>query len=254
MSAGSPVLYAASEQVATITLNRPAQANAVDLDVARSLEQAILRALGDPAADVLLLAGAGARFCGGGDLSAMAAAPDRPAFIRELADTAHRAVLALDRADKPVLAAVQGAAAGIGLSLLLSADLVIAETSARFVTAYTSVGLTPDGGMSWLLPRAVGQRRATELILTAAPLGAEAAQALGIVSTVCPDGESLTHARAAAAALTARPGHALSSARRLIRESWSRPLAEHLDAEAAAISAAAGTPETEALIRRFLGG
>lgn len=248
------VEYDVRGRVAEIVLNRPEASNAVDVAMARSLAEAFVRAGADPAADVVLLRGRGRRFCGGGDLAAMAGAPDREAAVSELAAAAHDAVRASAAVGKPVVAAVQGAAAGFGLSLVLGADIVVAGESAKLVTAYTSVGLTPDGGMSWLLPRVVGQRRAVEMILTGEPISASRAADFGIVSETCADEDVLTRARERASALAARPAAALSEARRLVRTSWDQGLDEHLDDEAATIAAAAGTEETGGLIAGFVGG
>lgn len=245
------VLYRVENDVAEIRLNRPTASNALNLPMTRALHEAVLRADQDDVGAVLLL-GEGRLFCGGGDLDAMNGAADRGAFVAELAAAAHDAVRAIDGLSKPVVAGVQGAAAGIGLSLVLGSDLVIAGESAKFVTAYTTVGLTPDGGQSWLLPRVVGQRVATELILTSEPVDAARAQTLGIVSTVCADADVESAARAAAEKLATRPTHALGPARTLVRSSWNRTLTEHLDVEAATIAAAAATEEAGALIARFL--
>lgn len=249
----SAVELAVRGQVAEIVLGRPDASNAIDLETARALASAVRRAEADSAARVVLLRGRGPRFCGGGDLAAMATAPDRQAFVAELADAAHETVRLLDALRKPVVVAVQGAAAGIGLSLVLCADVVVIGASARLVTAYTSVGLTPDGGMSWLLPRVVGQRRATELILGADPVTAENAVAWGIASEVCADSDVLTRARERAVALAVRPPEALGESRRLVRASWDRDLSEHLDAEAATVTRASGTEEAAALIAGFVG-
>lgn len=245
------VTYRVDNGVAEIRLNRPDASNALDLAMSNALRDAFLRADQDDVGAVLLL-GEGRLFCGGGDLSAMNDAPDRGTFVAALAAAAHEAVRAIDGLSKPVVTGVQGAAAGIGLSLVLGSDLVVAGESAKFVTAYTTVGLTPDGGQSWLLPRIVGQRVATELILTSEPVDATRAQSLGIVSTVCADADVESAARAAAEKLAARPTHALGPARTLVRGSWNRTLAEHLDVEAATIAAAASTEEAGVLIARFL--
>lgn len=248
------VEYDVRGRVAEIVLNRPDASNAIDVATARALAGAFARAGSDPAVDVVLLWGRGRRFCGGGDLAAIAGAPDREAALAELAAAAHDAVRASAAAGKPVVAAVQGAAAGFGLSLVLGADIVVAGESAKLVTAYTSVGLTPDGGMSWLLPRVVGQRRAVEMILTGEPISASRAVDLGIVSETCADEDVLARARERADALAARPSAALCEARRLVRASWGRGLDEHLDDEAATIAAAAGSDEAGALIAGFLVG
>ncbi|MFT4189644.1 MAG: enoyl-CoA hydratase/isomerase family protein [Aeromicrobium sp.] len=246
------VSYAVTDHVAEITLRRPDAANAFDLPLAQSFQATVEQALADADVHVILLAGEGARFSAGGDLASMVDAPDPQAALAELARIAHLAVKALDAPDgKPVVVAVQGAAAGIGLSFVLGADVVVAARSAKFVTAYTSVGLTPDGGMSWLLPRVVGQRRAAELLLTARPVDAEEAERLGIVSTITDD-DPLEVARVEAARLAQRPAEALAQARRLVRSSWSRDLAPHLDDEAETISHMVSTEPTQGLINRFL--
>ena len=245
------VRYHVENGVAEIRLNRPAASNALNLPLTKALHEAVLRADRDDVGAVLLL-GEGRLFCAGGDLDAMNSASDRRAFVAELAAAAHETILAIDSLSKPVVTAVQGAAAGIGFSLVLGSDLVVAGESAKFVTAYTTVGLTPDGGLSWRLPRTVGQRVASELILTSEPVSAERAQTLGIVSTVCPDADVAATARAIATKLAGRPPHALGVARMLVRTSWTRSLQDHLNVEAAMIAEAAGADEASALIANFV--
>ena len=245
------VEYSAQDGIAEIALNRPESSNAIDLATAIALSRAIDQAQEDPDVRAVLLHGKGRRFCGGGDLAAMARAPDRAAFVGELADAAHAAILALNALEKPVVVAVQGAAAGVGLSFLLSADVVVAGESAKFVTAYTSVGLTPDGGLSWLLPRVVGQLRAAELILLSRPVPAEAAATLGLVSEVCADPDVLRRAREHAVALAERPPQALAEARRLVRAAWDRNLTDHLADEAATIARVATADTTGSLIAAY---
>lgn len=251
---GPTVEYTARGPIVEIALNRPESSNAMDLEMARSLTEAFGRAAADTTTAVVLLHGRGSIFCCGGDLRSMAAAPDRPAFLAELAAAAHDAVRLADALSKPVVVAVQGAAAGIGLSLVLAGDVVVVGESAKLVTAYTSVGLTPDGGMSWRLPRVIGQRRAIEAILTSEPMTSARALELGIASEVCGDEDVLARAREHALALARRPTAALAEARRLVRSSWDRSLDEHLDDEAATIAAASGTQESKGLIDRFIGG
>ena len=253
MTPRSFVGYQCQDGIAEIMLDRPESSNAIDLATAAQLTEAVQRAGGDASVAAVLLRGNGPRFCGGGDLAAMASAPDRPAFVAQLAEAAHDVVRALDSVGKPVVVAVQGAAAGVGLSLVLGADIVVAGASATFVTAYTSVGLTPDGGLSWRLPRVVGQRRAMQMILLSEPVGAGVARDLGIVSEVCPDDDVARRARETAAALAARPAHALAESRRLVRLAWGRGLDEHLDDEAATIARMAATDATGREIDRFLG-
>ena len=130
--------------VAHLTLNRPDAANGIDLQLAQELLAASLLVVGDPTVRAVLLRGAGARFCGGGDVKSFAAQDDLPAHLREVTTHLHAAVGQLVRGDAPVVTAVQGSAAGAGLGLVASSDLVVAGESAKFVMAYTGIGLTPD--------------------------------------------------------------------------------------------------------------
>ncbi|MGW1675364.1 enoyl-CoA hydratase/isomerase family protein [Streptomyces sp. NPDC002324] len=249
-----PVLYEVCDRLARVTLNRPLVSNAVDVDLARGLADAMRRADTDDRVDVVLLMGAGRIFCAGGDVAAMqGAAHERSAALASLAGAAHEAVRVMNTLSKPLVAAVQGAAAGAGFAFVLGADAVVAGRSARFVTAYSSLGLTPDSGLSWLLPRAVGQQRALELIMTSTPLDAERAQALGIVSQVCDDADVADTAHRLAVRLAARPVGALGEARRLVRSAWTNNLEEHLDREAETITRMSAGEEAAALIARFLG-
>lgn len=250
----APVIFTVDGGVATIELNRPESSNALDLPLAAALAGALDAAAADDSVRVVLLLGRGRLFCGGGDVTAMAAAEDRGAFLRELADAAHQVVRRLDVIEKPVVAGVQGAAAGAGLALTLSADLVVAGESATFLTAYTAIGLTPDCGTSWLLPRAIGLKRALDLVLTGRRLSAAEAVDLGIATQTCPDGEVAAVARSVADRLAGGPAYALGRARRLLRSSLSSTLDEHLDREAAAIAAAGTTAEATALIDAFAEG
>jgi 2-(1,2-epoxy-1,2-dihydrophenyl)acetyl-CoA isomerase len=249
---GDAVTYSAAEGVAEVLLNRPEASNAVDFALGRGLIAALDRAVEDPDVRVVALLGAGKIFCGGGDLAAMDSAPNRSGFVGELADLAHRAVRTIHGMSKPVVCGVQGAAAGAGFALALGADLVVAGRSARFVAAYTSVGLTPDTGLSWLLPRAIGQQRATELILTSRPLTAERAQEWGIVAELSDDTAVHETTMSLARELAVRPANAVALSRGLIRSSWARSLDEHLDVEAATIAGAADGPEARGLINAFL--
>jgi 2-(1,2-epoxy-1,2-dihydrophenyl)acetyl-CoA isomerase len=251
-SSEPPVLYDAVDGVATIELNRPAASNALDLPLCAALLAAVEAAAADDSVRSVLLLGRGKLFCGGGDVAAMAAASDRAAFLEELADAAHQAVLAFDRLEKPVVAGVQGAAAGAGFALTLSADLVVAAESAKFITAYTAIGLTPDTGTSWLLPRAVGLKRALELNLTNRRLTAVEAVEWGIATSTCPDGSVAESARQVAEQLAAGPAYAFGQARALLRASADRSLGDQLGAEARTIAAASTTAEAVARIDAFV--
>lgn len=215
------VRYQAADGIGRITLARPEASNAVDLQTALSLGQAVNQAVTDPAVRVILIDGEGPRFCAGGDVASVAAADDKPAAVRGLAESLDAALLTLDATDKPVIAAVRGAVAGAGLGILLACDLVVAARSTKLLTAYTSIGITPDCGVSWLLPRAVGQQRALEMVLTGRPLSAEEAQAWGLVTMVVDDAELEAEAEALSTRIAALPPFAAGQARRLVRSSWS---------------------------------
>jgi 2-(1,2-epoxy-1,2-dihydrophenyl)acetyl-CoA isomerase len=246
------VLYEMAGGVAIITLNRPDSSNALNLPACRGLAEAVDRASSDTSAETVLILGQGANFCVGGDVVSMVGAIDRAALLAELTSAVHGAVRRMHELNKPVVAGVQGAAAGAGLALALSADLVLVEESATFLAAFTAVGLTPDTGASWLLPRAVGTQRALNLMLTNRRLSAAEAVDWGIAVATCPDG-SITHrARALAEQMTGEAAQAFGKTRRLTRDALSRTLHDHLDAEAREIVSASASPGAGRLLSKFV--
>lgn len=244
------VNYSVADGVAHIELNRPEAANAVDLPTARELAAAVAQAGADDAVRVVLVTGAGKRFCAGGDVASFVDAPEPADHLLVLATELDAAYRALADLAKPVVAAVQGAVAGAGLGLLLSADVAVASPETKFVFAYPGIGATPDCGVSYLLPRAVGQQRALQFALLGRPLGAEQALEWGMVAEV--DEAAGERARAIAAQFAAGPALALGQARRLIRGSADRTRAEVGAAEARTIAASVATEESQALIKAFL--
>lgn len=248
----NPVGLAIADGVARVTLRRPDSGNAIDLDVASALRDAVATLHRDDQVGAVLIHADGGAFCVGGDLSAFAGATDRSAYIAELAGTMHEAVLGLRALRPPVLSAVQGACAGAGIGLALAADLVVAARGARFRAAYTAAGLAPDCGVSWALTRLLGAPRAADLILTNRTLAAATAHAWGLVSRVVDDQDLQSTAGELAAGLAAGPRPGLAEAVRLIRDAPTTPLAQHLDAEAAAIARAVATPESAEAIDAFL--
>lgn len=201
----------------------------------------------------LAITAEGRNFCLGGDVEGFAAAPDPRAYVDALARELHASLVELDRAAVPVVVGVQGWAAGAGLSLVLAADVVVVERSARFRTAYGAIGLSPDGGMSWTLPRAVGNARALDMLLTNRPMDAEEALTAGMASRVVDDGSATEAALTIAQAIASGPTRALSAARRLVRDGRDAPFPVHLDAERARISAQAGGPEGREGVAAFVG-
>jgi len=236
----------------TITLDRPGQANALDMDAGCQLRDAV-RTIDDGVGCVLLRA-EGANFCVGGDVRAFAAAPEPGKFLGELASVVHEAILGLAAAAAPLVAAVNGWAAGAGMSLAACADITLAAESARFRSAYSAIGLTPDCGLTWTLPRMVGRARAADLLLTNRPVGAAEAASIGLVARVVPDHLLLAQAQELAAALAYGPATAFGRIRQLLDASDRSTLAEQLDAEAASIAASADHPEGRSGVAAFTAG
>lgn len=246
------VQYSVADGVAHLRLNRPGSANAFDLEAARAFRSAVDRAGDDDAIRAILVSGEGSRFCAGGDVASFRSAPDHAAFIHQLASELDDAFQALAALPVPVVAAVHGAVAGAGLGLLLTADVAVAAPGTRFAFAYTGVGLTPDCGVSWLLPRAVGSQRALAFALTGQVLDAATAQEWGLVALV--DEDPLERATGIAAGWAAGPATALGLTRTLMRAGWESDRAEAGAREADTIAAAMAGPEAQALVAAFLSG
>jgi len=248
-----PLLLSIAGAVATITLNRPSAGNTIDLPLAQALVQAAIRCDNDPALRCVVLTGAGKLFCGGGDLASFAAAGEQvSAFLSELAGTLHMAVSRLMRMNKPLLVLVNGPAAGAGLSLALAGDIVLAARSAHFTAAYGAVGLTPDGGMSWLLPRLVGMRKAQEMILTNVRVGADEGERIGLVTRAVDDTALADEGARQAALLAASATGAIGRARALLLESYGGSFEGHLERETRSIAASGGTDECREGVGAFL--
>lgn len=210
-------------------------------------------ARGDRDVTVVLLVGLGPNFCAGGNVRAFAAADDRSTYLRDLADVFHAFVNALTEAGRPVVAAVKGWAAGAGMSLVTHATVAVGGTSTQLRPAYSGIGLSPDGGLTWTLPRVVGLARARRIILTNEVLTAEQALAMGLLSEVVDDDDVDRRAASLAAELAAGPRDALAATASLINAGQTRSLAEQLIAEGASISALSGRPEGIEGVDAFVG-
>lgn len=249
----SPVLLSIDQAVATVTLDRPMAGNAIHMELARSLADAATHCAEDPAVKCVVLTGRGKLFCGGGDIASIAqAAPHSGKFVESLAATLHEGAVKLQRMAKPLVVLVNGPAAGAGLSLAISGDIVIAARSAHFTAAYSSIGLTPDGGMSWILPRLVGLRRAQDMIIANRRIYAEEAAAIGLVTRVVDDADLATAGAEAARALAAGATRAISSARGLLLSSFANTLEMQLEDETRSIGLAAASPECREGVSAFL--
>ena len=238
--------------VQTIRILRADEGNALDLDMAIQLRDVVARVNDDLDCRVVIIDSTGPLFCGGGDVRAMCTAADPGAYAKELADTLHAAFLGLARSQLVVVCAVQGAAAGIGLALVLNADYVIASERSMYLAAYGALGVSPDGGTTYLLPRIIGPTRASELCLTSRRLDAQTAEAWGIVNRVVAHEELESAAAEMARGIAKTPKGALSATKRLLSNGWLEEYAAHLDAEAASIAELIVSPESRALQQKFL--
>jgi 2-(1,2-epoxy-1,2-dihydrophenyl)acetyl-CoA isomerase len=230
------VLVEDRDGVRTIALNRPEKLNALTDQLANEMIAAIEEADRADEVNVILITGAGRGFCAGLDLTQRlnGTAPVRqPTRWERLDETSWvgRQALVITGASKPVVAAINGPAAGAGLSIALAADVRLMAAGVRITTGYARRGLNPDGGMSWFLPRLVGMTRAADLILSARDITAEEALQSGIVAAVYPDDEFRAQAQAYAARLAANAPIGMSNSKRLLAEAYDNTLAVQLKRE-----------------------
>jgi 2-(1,2-epoxy-1,2-dihydrophenyl)acetyl-CoA isomerase len=242
-----------AEGVATITLNRPDAANAIDLALARELMQVAIRCDEDANVRAVLLTGAGRMFCAGGDLKSFAEQGDRlPSHLKEVTTNLHAATSRFARMDAPLVVAVNGTAAGAGFSIAISGDLVVMAESAKLTMAYTAAGLSPDGSSTWFLPRLVGMRRAQELMLTNRRLSAAEALDWGLVNQVVPDAELVATADALARQLASGATRAFGTVKSLLASTFSESLETQMELEARGIAAMAGGSDGREGIAAFV--
>lgn len=241
-----------ADGVAAITLNRPDNANALNATMARELADAAL-ACEDSAVRAVLLTGEGRMFCPGGDLQEMQDHPGtRDALVTQMATDLHTALIRFARLSAPLVVAVNGVAAGAGFSMILSGDYVIAAESAKFVSAYTASGLTPDGGSTFFLAKHVGMLRAKELMFTNRKLTATEAAEWGIVSRVVADDALRTEATAVARGFADGPSLAYGRLKDMLLSAYSAPLEAQLEAETRSIAAMMRSEDAPNALAAFL--
>lgn len=236
--AGEAVKLERDGAIARVILNRPEAGNPVDMAMARGLLEAALQCDADASVRCVVLTGSGRMFCVGGDIGLFAAAGDgTQAMLSELAGVFHMAISRLARMRKPLLTLVNGPAAGAGLSLAIAGDVVLAGRASHFTAAYTGIGVSPDGGLTWALPRLVGLRRAQEMILTNRRVSADEAERVGLITRAVDD-VTLNAEGAALAALWARSATAaLGAARALLLDSFAAEPEAQMEREGRAIAA-----------------
>jgi len=253
------ITFSKSHDVGLITLNRPEARNAFTAGMLVDLAEA-LQACKSPGIRAVLITGSGEAFCAGADVRDFAnqfeeRGPEGiSSHLRELAGRFHRdVVLEIRRLEKPVVAGVNGVAAGGGFSLMLCCDIRVAADNARFLMAYANIGATADGGSTYFLPRLVGSSRAMELYLAAQPINAEAALAMGLVSQVFPAADFSRHALETAVRLAQGPTKAYGRVKAMMDRSWQSSLEDQLDLETGAIADIGFTGDFQEGIRAFTG-
>jgi len=205
-----------SDGILRLTITRPRRMNAIDLSTMKALDDAVKEAGEDDRVRTIVVTGEGSAFCTGADLAAGAADPRDPGVVM---DTANDLVRTIASVPVPVIAAVNGPAAGVGVSIALAADLTYAAESAYFLLAFVNIGLMPDGGASLLVPAAIGRARAAEMALLGERVSAADADRFGLVARTLPDAELAAHVDAIAARTAAGPRRALELTKRALNAS-----------------------------------
>ncbi len=240
--------------LARVTFNRPAFLNAMDFDMGRRWRDVAHEVTTDASVGAVILDAAGPAFCAGGDVLAMAGSGASSADITGAAHIIHDGIRTFVESDKPLVAAVQGAVAGGGLGLMLTADYIVASENAKFVSKYANIGLTPDLGVSTLLPAAIGERRALGLLLRDTTIDAATALEWGLVTEVVAASDVASRADAVARFWLDNATGAFGQAKRLVRTGARRPFADNLDDEARTIGTAFGTDESKIRVAAFAAG
>jgi 2-(1,2-epoxy-1,2-dihydrophenyl)acetyl-CoA isomerase len=227
------ILFEIKDGVARLTLNRPDRLNSFTIKMHEEVAAALNETDANPAARVLVLTGAGRGFCAGQDLGDRAVAPGgKPVDLGHSVETYYGPLIKrLAGLRMPVICAVNGVAAGAGANIAFACDIVIAARSAKFIESFANIGLIPDSGGTWSLPRLAGQPRALGLALTGDPLPAEQAAAWGMIWKCVDDDKFAAEVDALADKFAKGPTRGLAATKALIRAAWSRTLAEQLDVE-----------------------
>jgi 2-(1,2-epoxy-1,2-dihydrophenyl)acetyl-CoA isomerase len=244
-------------EIGTLTLNRPDRLNAMSPEMLGELPVAAAWLADRAALRGLVVTGAGRGFSAGGDVTWFKKGLDEdehdlPSEVRRGAEVLHQAIIDFRRIPYPVVGAINGVAAGAGFSLALMCDTRIASDEAAFVCAYGRIGASPDGGMTYFLPRMLGPSKAIELMINDPLLSAEQARELGIVAEVVPADALLDRAREKAAKLAAKAPHYVRMCKRLVAESLDHSLAEHLQYERHGIADSMATEDLREGVTAFL--
>lgn len=246
--------FRVDDHVARITINRPKAYNALNLDCMKELCDIANRCGSDRAVRAVILTGSGSKaFCAGGDVASFARDPETvDLLLKDVTGFMHLAISRLARLEVPVIAAINGVAAGAGLGLAAACDLAIAADNAAFTSAYTLIGLTPDGSASYYLPRLVGQRRAMELFLTNRTLNAQEALDWGLVNRVVPQADLEKEAGALAEQLASGPTRAYGGVKKLLALAMNDSLESQMARESRQIVELSRSPDGLEGVRAFV--
>ena len=248
------LVFEVADGVGLIRLNRPDDGNAITLEMALELLDAASRCDEDPGVRAVVLTGSGKMFCAGGNLKVFAAQGEGvSSYLKKVTQALHAAISRFNRMAAPVVAAINGTAAGGGLSLALATDIAIAAESAKFTLAYTRVGLIPDGASTYFLARLVGLRRAKEMVLLNPVLSANQALEWGLINRVVADDQVMTAALEMARQLATGPTQAFGASKRLILSGATESLESQMEKESRTIAAMAGSPDGQEGIAAFIG-
>lgn len=246
------LLYQIDGVVLTITMNRPERLNAMNNTMRRELIAAFSQAADDETVRVIVLTGAGRGFCSGADLAAAVEDGTPVNFGELLRETYNPLVLLMRRLPKPIIAAVNGVAAGAGMSLALACDLRIASESASFMQAFVKIGLVPDSGATWLLPRLVGLTRALDLMLTGRRVAADEALTFGLVNEIVPDGSLMDAVYKTARAFADAPTRTIGYIKQAVDFALDHDLEAALEKEAKLQDLAGATNDHREGVAAFL--
>lgn len=249
------LLYGVHDRIATLTLNRPERLNALGDTLRQDLYDAINKAAADPDVGVLVITGAGRGFCSGGDVKSMnerEQSGQTESAADRLTPQRDRVVLAMRDCPKPIIAAVNGAAAGAGMNLALACDMRIASSAAKFSQAFVKRGLAPDWGGSWFLPRIVGAAKASELIFTGDTIDAAEAFRLGIVNSVVEPDQLMAQVNKLAKKIADGPPVAIALAKRAIHHNLDADLRSGLEFETFAQGLCRETEDSKEGVRAFM--
>jgi 2-(1,2-epoxy-1,2-dihydrophenyl)acetyl-CoA isomerase len=237
--------------VASITLNRPERLNSFDMQLGHELYDALQNVAQDRDIRVVVLRGTGKGFCGGGDVKEMHAATNKSRFLRDLTRAIHRCVIEMRTMEKPVIAAVNGAAFGAGLSLALACDMIIAVKDAKLCTAFIGIGLAPGCGTQFVT-KLIGYQRACEYILTSKTFSAEEGYRLGLINKVVEENALDAAVEEIVSVFKTLPPIAVGKAKMLINKSLDNDMISHLELESKTAAWSAGTQDFSEGVTAFV--